>query len=136
MIARSVEFHQAGAVSDSEPRQNPHQLLEVLTLSCGGRRRKGKTTVQNFKNTKKIRKCLTMKMATTKTKNISKDTPSLNIMHCNAEGVSPKPDALTPFLRKHNIDIRCIQKTHLKKETSFEIKGYQCIRKDREGRRK
>ena len=46
-----------------------------------------------------------MKKVSTESKNVSKDTPSLKVMHWNAEGVSPKADALNLFLRDHNIYI-------------------------------
>ena len=133
--ARPVEFHQAGAVPDSEPRQSSPQLLEVPSSSCGGRRRKGKTTVQKFKNVKQTRRRHTLKKVSSP-KNVSKGSPPLKILHWNAEGVSPKADALTLFLRENNIDVCCIQETHLQTGKSFKIRGYQCIRNDRDGRRK
>ena len=37
---------------------------------------------------------------------------------------------------KENIDICCIQETHLQKDKTFRVRGYQCFRTDRGGDRK
>ena len=39
----------------------------------------------------------------------------------------------TRMLKKENIDICCIHKTHFPKDNRFRIRGYQCFRTDREG---
>ena len=65
-----------------------------------------------------------------------KVVPPLKIMQWNAEGLTPKKEALANFLFENNIDICCVQETHLQKGKSFKIRGYQCIRNDRDGRRK
>ena len=57
-------------------------------------------------------------------------------MHWNAEGVSNKKDELENFLHQNNINICCIQETHLQKGKPFKIRGYQIFRSDRVGRKK
>ncbi|GFS27364.1 hypothetical protein ElyMa_005261900 [Elysia marginata] len=57
----------------------------------------------------------------------------LKILQWNAEGVAKKKDALRNRLYKHNIDIACIQETHLTDKIRFSIRGYQCKRMDRAG---
>ena len=44
--------------------------------------------------------------------------------------------ALTEKLRKENIDVACLQETHLKDNQRFTMRGYQVFRHDREGRAK
>ena len=39
------------------------------------------------------------------------------------------------YPKKESIDICCIQETHLKKDKTFAMRGYQCIRTDRAGDR-
>ena len=57
-------------------------------------------------------------------------------MQWNAEGLVKKKTELEHLLKRESIDICCIQKTHLKKDKSFKMRGYQCIRTDRGGERK
>lgn len=57
-------------------------------------------------------------------------------MHWNAEGVSNKKEELQHFLHENNINICCIQETHLQEEKTFKIRGYQVFRSDRKGRKK
>ena len=47
-----------------------------------------------------------------------------------------KKTELQHLLKRESIDICCIQETHLKKDKSFKMRGYQCIRTDRGGERK
>ena len=54
-------------------------------------------------------------------------------MQWNAEGVIRKNTELENILKKENIDICCIQETHLQKDKRFRVRGYQCFRTDREG---
>ena len=53
-------------------------------------------------------------------------------MQWNAEGVIRKKTELEHILKKENIDICCIQETHLQKDKIFRVRGYQCFRTDRE----
>ena len=56
-------------------------------------------------------------------------------MQWNAEGLVKKKTELENILKEESIDICCIQETHLKKDKTFKIRGYQCIRTDRAGDR-
>ena len=60
----------------------------------------------------------------------------LKIIQWNAEGLVKKKTELEHLLKRESIDICCIQETHLKKDKSFKMRGYQCIRTDRGGERK
>ena len=44
--------------------------------------------------------------------------------------------ALEHRMNKDNIDIGCIQETHLQKDKTFKTRGYQCFRTDRGGDRR
>ena len=58
-------------------------------------------------------------------------------MHWNAEGVSNQTAEIEHgSLHEDNIDICCIQETHLKQGKPFQIRGYQVLRSDRQGRKK
>ena len=57
-------------------------------------------------------------------------------MHWNAEGVSNKKTVLERYLYENNINICCIQETHLQEGNLFKIRGYQVFRSDRQGRKK
>ena len=57
-------------------------------------------------------------------------------MHWNAEGVSNKREELQHFLHENNVNICCIQETHLQDDKSFKIRGYQVFRSDRKERKK
>nr|KAG5700820.1 hypothetical protein BaRGS_024206 [Batillaria attramentaria] len=57
-------------------------------------------------------------------------------MHWNAEGVSNKKTELEHFLQQNDINICCLQETHLQEGKSFKIRGYQAFRSDRQGRNK
>jgi uncharacterized protein YaaR (DUF327 family) len=52
-------------------------------------------------------------------------------MQWNAEGVRNKKQELQAFLRSNNIDICCIQETHLSENHRFTIRGYETFRQDR-----
>ena len=58
---------------------------------------------------------------------------TFNVLQWNAEGVQNKKISLTKRLRTENIDVACIQETHLNKQNKFSIRGYQTFRADREG---
>ena len=134
-----LEIHQVGGVPNSEPRRSSPKLLAVPLTSRGGRRRKGNTciSVQNFKNARKVIQKRPGKRDTALPKKVSKKVvPPLKVMQWNAEGVSPKKEALAKFLNENKVDICCVQETHLQNGKTFKIRGYQCIRNDRDGRRK
>ena len=57
---------------------------------------------------------------------------NLNICHWNAEGVSTKKLELQTFLKTHNIDVCCIQETHLSPNHRFSVRGFETFRRDRE----
>jgi ribonuclease HI len=59
----------------------------------------------------------------------------LNILQWNAEGIMNKKGLLRNRLIEEDIDIACIQETHLNPNNMFSIRGYQpAFRVDREGR--
>ena len=66
----------------------------------------------------------------------SKTTRPLNILQWNAEGVFNKKVPLTERFHKENVDVACIQETHLNTNHRAPIRGYQTFRMDREGRHK
>ena len=57
---------------------------------------------------------------------------NFNICHWNAEGVRTKKLKLQTFLKPHNIDVRCIQETHLSPNHRFSVRGFETFRRDRE----
>jgi ribonuclease HI len=57
-------------------------------------------------------------------------------MHWNAEGVMNKKTELEHILHERNINICCLQETHLQCGKAFKIRGYQSFRSDRADRRK
>ena len=64
--------------------------------------------------------------------------PATKVMHWNAMGLTEeRKDALQIFLHENEIDVCCIQESHLKKGKSLKIRGYQePIRNDRLNRAK
>ena len=58
-----------------------------------------------------------------------KDKP-FSIMHWNAESVMNKKTELEHILHEVNINISCIQETHLQLNKSFKVRGYQCFRSE------
>ncbi|GFS03922.1 reverse transcriptase homolog protein [Elysia marginata] len=60
----------------------------------------------------------------------------LTILHWNAKGISRKKLALANRLKKEDIDVACIQESHLiphpKHGRRFTMKGYQTFKKDRQ----
>ena len=57
-------------------------------------------------------------------------------MHWNAESVMNKRTELEHILHEENINICCIQETHLQCNKFFKVRGYQCFRLDRTDRSK
>ena len=64
-----------------------------------------------------------------------KDKP-FTIMHWNAESVMNKTTELEHILHEENINICCIQETHLQSNKYFKVRGYQCFKSDRTDRSK
>ena len=60
----------------------------------------------------------------------------LKIMQWNAEGVREKKRELQKFLKEHDIDVCCLQETHLTSECRFSLRGYEIFRHDRRNRPK
>ena len=50
---------------------------------------------------------------------------NFNICHWNAEGVRTKKLKLQTFLKTHNIDVCCIQETHLSPNHRFSVRGFE-----------
>ena len=57
---------------------------------------------------------------------------NLRICHWNAEGVMPKKLDLQTFLKHNNVDVCCIQETHMKKDQRFHVRGYEPFKRPRE----
>ena len=102
-VRSSVATHQADATPSSEPRHgsSPTATGGQTKPSWGPRRRNGNATGQTDK------------------------VKPLVVMQWNAEGVFHKKDELQHMLLNKNIDICCIQETHLKEGKNFKIRGYQ-----------
>ena len=67
---------------------------------------------------------------------LRKEKP-IRVMHWNAEGVFHKVEELRNILVEKDIDICCIQETHLTEAKNFKIRGYQKpFRLDRKDRHK
>ncbi|GFR87491.1 RNA-directed DNA polymerase from mobile element jockey [Elysia marginata] len=69
-------------------------------------------------------------------RNINERNKSLTILHWNAKGISRKKLALANRLKKEDIDVACIQESHLtphpKHGRRFTMKGYQTFKQDRQ----
>ena len=57
-------------------------------------------------------------------------------MQWNAEGLMRKKTELEHIINKENIDIYYIHETHLQKDKTFKVRGYQCFRTDKGGDRR
>ena len=58
------------------------------------------------------------------------------MLHWSAEGVRNKNLELQVILKERNIDVCCIQETHLDSSHRFSIRGYETFRRDRKDRPK
>ena len=103
---------QASTAPGLLPRRGPPQATSAGTFAsaCGvrGREQRSKPTT-DLDDTRK----------------------NLKIVHWNAEGVWGKKEALRYQLHKQQIDVACLQETHLKETHRFSIRGFQTFRKDR-----
>ena len=59
---------------------------------------------------------------------------NLRMIHWNAEGVRNKKLELQVLLKERNIDVCCIQETHLNSSHRFSIRRYETFRRDRKDR--
>ena len=110
--ARTLKIHQDGAAPG----------LHRHTLTTGGQ--------------PLIARCTRgYKRHTTEYNNKSSQT-TLKVMQWNAEGLMRKKTELEHRMNKENIDICCIQETHLLKDKTFKVRGYKCFRTDRGGDRR
>ena len=64
------------------------------------------------------------------------ENKTINIIHWNAEGVYRKKIPLVQRLKKEDVDVACIQETHLKEKHRFRVRGYQAFRHDRKRTKK
>jgi hypothetical protein len=55
----------------------------------------------------------------------------LNVLQWNADGILKKKVPLSKLLCDEQIDIACIQETHLKPKHDYAIRGYDAVRLDR-----
>ena len=116
-----VESRQAGGVPGPVPKKDPPKATGGHPVPMRGARlqkRRVNATGQKSPNHKTIR--------------------PLNILQWNAEGVFKfdKKVLLSERLHKEDVDVACIQETHLNTNHRFSIRGYQTFRLDREGRQK
>ena len=112
-----VESRRAGRGPGSPPRRSPHKRAGGSSISACGVRGRDQTVNYPGQNCKKKRK-------------------HLKILQWNAEGIQKKKEVLKIFLHEKEIDVACIQETHLNNNLRFSIRGYTCIRQDRENRPK
>ena len=61
---------------------------------------------------------------------------TINLIHWNAEGVYKKKIPLIQRLKMEDVDVACIQETHLKEKHRFKVRGYQAFRHDRKRTKK
>ena len=103
--ASSVEIRRAGQALDPLPHVDPPSATGGRPSQTCGLRRLG--SGQN----------------TTDQRNATKR--SLNILQWNAEEIYSKKLLLTARLHSEDIDIACIQETHLTDKMRFNIRGYE-----------
>ena len=110
--------NQAGATPGPEPQQDP-------TQSTGSKNRKGNHQGQKTSGTQ----------PRSKSPSVHSDD-SIVFAHWNADGIFKKKPDLQVFLKKHGVDIICVQETHLADARKFFVRGYQVFRHDRANRHK
>ena len=57
---------------------------------------------------------------------------NLRLCHWNAEGIGPKKLEIQNVFKSKNVEVCCIQETHLNSNHRFSIRGYETFRRDRE----
>ena len=114
--ARPLEIRQGGRVPGPSPQRDPPLATGGHpTQPCEVRRRGERLQTTDMTGTNENK---------------------FNIMQWNAEGVSNKKEILAARLCQEDIDIACVQETHLNENRRFNMRGYQVFRKDRVGRKK
>ncbi|KAK7101835.1 hypothetical protein V1264_020159 [Littorina saxatilis] len=117
--ARPLRTPQGGAASGPMPQRDPAPTTGGPSrLSCHARGRGRKVT------------------GTTTTRKKPSQQRPFQVMHWNAESILNKKTELEHILHEKNINICCIQETHLTPQKSFKVRGYQCLRSDRTDRSK
>ena len=115
--ARPLGIRRGGRVPGPSPQRGPPSATGGhLISSCQARKRGARVTDTDPKETPTSR--------------------GINILQLNAEGVYKEKIALTEKLHKENIDVACLQETHLKENQRFTMRGFQVFWHDREGRAK
>ena len=105
--ARPLGIHQGGRVPDPSPQRGPP--------SATGARGRGATVSATDRN----------------------ETPrSINILRWNAKGIYNKNIAFSERHYREDINVACLQETHLKDNQLVTMRGYQVFWHDREGRTK
>ena len=113
-----VESRRAGRGPGSPPRRSPPKRTGGSSSSACEVRSREKEVNPTDKNIK------------------GKTKHNLVFLQWNAEGIQKKKEALKIFLHKNEVDVACIQETHLNSNLRFSIRGYTCLRQDRENRSK
>lgn len=93
--------------------------------------------IRNLNN--KLSKCINHMQRNSKyfiilPQNQNKNMDKITICSWNANGIRDRVAGLIEFLCKLNIGIILINKTKLNKNDRLKIKGYNCIRKERQNR--
>ena len=150
--ATPLEIHRGGRVPGPQPQGGPTNVTGGhLTLPCLTRKKGTRANATGQQSTAKDpRKQGATKDprrqggttdprrqgGTTDQRRKESKVRRLNILQWNAEGVYQKKTSLEEKLRHEDIDILCLQETHLKENQRFNIRGYQPFRHDRQGRTK
>ena len=114
--ALPVRTRQAGGVPGPKPRKGPPKATVGHHVPLrGARSRRRRVNVTGHENPK------------------TKVSRRLNILQWNAEGIYNKKIPFMDRLRVEDIDIACVQETHLTPNHRFIVRGYQTFRMDTEG---
>ena len=117
--ALPVRTRQAGRVPGPEPQRGPRLATGGHPLPARGARfRKRRVRATGHASTS------------------TEESRPLNILQWNAEGIYNKKLPLAERLNQEQIDVACVQETHLNPTHRFTVRGYQTFRMDREGRHK
>ena len=110
--ATPLESRQGGKVPGSTRKSPPKRLGGTSTTSCGVGRldQRENAAGQQSKNS-------AVKL--------------INVLQWNSEGIYKKKDALKHVFYREDIDVVCLQETHLNSNMRFNIRGYQVFRRDR-----
>ena len=118
--ARSLDSYQGDREPGPVPQRDPPQATGGNRNSGRGKRRKKRRVTRRER----------------RMEGNPNPRRSLNILQWNAEGVFRKKLELAERMNKENIDIACIQETHLNSTHRFQVRGYECFRSDRIERHK